>query len=316
MRIESKDWLVMQVGKKAVIAKARDENSAFLKDCYRESPYLLDITNSNVLVNLGKTLVPHKTIFGASTNAFRTAFEVEDCTVAVFCPVVDMDKLKRTVTRALKKVGSIVPGLLPARIEIYASKGMLRGQAQYKKGKSTVRIYTDTCDYEEDVWLHEFGHLLLDRAAKKVRAAWIKAYSKLLIVQDVDIALFNRTKKDIIENGPSFIKQLEDEYQVAAKEIFAWIKRLHNITVKDLQDLYDSGEDIKDYMPKEIIQANGFVDNDEEQYALKNFNEYFACSFAKYNMKQQIRNKNLMAKTIAWAKTNIKSETDEEEDED
>lgn len=306
MQINAKDWLVMLIGKKAFIARATDENTAQLKDKYREKPAFIDITSRNVLANLGKSITPHKTVFGASTNAYKTSFEVQGCKVIVYAQVIDMDKLKHTVTRALKKLYSLLPNLFPLEIELYNEKGNLRGQAKYeaKSGKSIIRIYSNSWLYEEDVWLHEFGHILLDRASKKVRAAWIDAYDKLLVIDEFDKKLFNECKKDLVDNGPAFFKQLNDEYKLIAKAMFDWIKKYHNISVDSLKVLYEAGKDLSKYLPN-TAQFTRFVENDEEVYALKNFNEYFACSFAKYCMKQDIRESELMRKTIVWAKKNI-----------
>ena len=315
MKVETGDWLVITFRKKNVIAKAKDERVAILKDAHREKPMLLDITQTNLMANLGKKLLAHKSVYGASTNAIRNSVEVQGQQVDIYTKGVDEDRLVDLVDKAMTKYTKICSSIANINFEIYASKGNMKGQATVKKGQPIIRVFTDDGEWDEDTWLHEFGHILLDLCPEKVRASWIKAYQRLLRVKEAEPGIFKTCVKDLKENGPTFFKQLEPEYKDVATEIFKYIKAHYNLTPKELQVLYLSGEDLGQYIPSTVALTK-WIDTDDK-YSLKNVDEYFACSFSKYWMtKGKIREKELMKKTIEFARNNITVEREEDESED
>lgn len=313
MKYETGDWIVVQNGKKAVIARVKDEQTCLLKD-YREKPYVLDITPSNLLCNLGNKLRPHKTIFGASTNAYKTSVEVEGQEVRVFNTPADKDRILKTIQKAIKRVSNIADCLLPIIIEVYAGKGTTQADACCKKGNAKIRWYTDDGVYEEETWLHEFGHIMFDQLPSSVKGYWVRKYCNLVKVSEVDKKMYMTCKKDLIENGPSFFKQLEPEYKEIANVIFHWIKTYHGLSVKDLEDWYQSGwkKEIEEILPT-TVQIKKFVDV-EDEYSLKSVDEFFAVNFARYHLKLSVNEsiKVLMKKTINYAKVKISREENEE----
>lgn len=313
MKYEVGDWIVVQNGKKAVIARVKDEQTCFLKD-FRESPYVLDITPSNLLCNLGAKLPPHKTIFGASTNAYRTSLEIEGQEVRIFTGAIKKETVIKTISKAINRVSKIADCLLPVVIEVYAGKGIKQAEAKFDKGHAVIRWYTDDGLYDEEVWLHEFGHILFDQLPSSVKGYWVRKYCNLVKVSEADKQMYLTCKKDLIDNGPTFFKQLEPEYKEIANVIFDWIKKYRGLTIRDLQDWYESGwkKEVDNIFPTSV-QIKKFVDV-EDEYSLKNVDEFFAVNFARYHKKLEIQKSvsELMKKTINYAKLKISREENEE----
>ena len=319
MSIQKGSYVVAKVEKKPLLLRidSVEENGDIvctIEKTRHKDPERVSVRKNEVLAMLGKT-PKYGSVHGVTVETFKSVF-----THDIFGQIVVFNQLEdkhwERLLRGLDKSGSIlqkhgVDKFLPCNVEIRAPKGKVAGS--YKFSGKDQEEYPDTMilrpKEEHDsfiyVILHESGHGTYFRQfrSKKGRAAWIKAYhSYISVVNATDEDIQSLVETYLLKNRPSDAKSLMSEEETEIFEaMVSYVKRVHNLSMEDLDTLFDSEEPLVEYWPETAEFTHKTYDITE--YAMKSVKEFFAECFALYLTDKKLPPKihKLMEKSLQAA---------------
>jgi len=135
--------------------------------------------------------------------------------------------------------------------EIRNPRGNKNGLYKYKpKGTDTLTYYQVQGQSPREivkVVAHELAHgVWLRYMDATQRSRWIKLYDKFVSVKEITEREVDNMVKDMRQIGSvrDYMKDSEPEEQAAATIFLQWLKQVHTITTRELQDLLESGSQI------------------------------------------------------------------------
>lgn len=297
MKIDVGMYVVAKIEKKAILLRV---DQITYKDivCSMEStrhkePESVTIKSKEVIAVLGRSPSFGK-VHGVTVETWKRCEEHEHFgTIDIFH---ELDKAHEgKLLRAFDKVSSVLKkhGLqrcLPVCTEIRHPSGKMAGKYKFtgkdaEEFPDTLTLYPKEEHEFSHIVFHEIGHAVWFRLFKsaKGRAAWVKAYHsyiKITELSDTDIA--DITDKYGKSDRPSDAKgQMSEEEAGVFEAMLEYVKRVHSLTIRDLDTLYDSENDLSKYWPqsaettKKVIEAFG-------EYSMKSVEEFWAEAFSFY----------------------------------
>lgn len=204
-------------------------------------------------------------------------------------------------------VVNTLPGKYAGKYEVIVKQGT----------KTEIITFTlngyDASDYAY-ILTHELGHVAhynYIMAETGLEAAWLAMYAKSKQSKIINNADCERLLKLVLNDSerPSLnIKLLEEDDKVLLKQILKQIKRIHNLTIKELDALWfgNKSEHIEEVWAKVVP----YVEDSPvlNEYALKNHKELFAESFAFYigGTKLPTRLQKLMDRSMRVLRRDLK----------
>ena len=266
-------------------------------------PSIVSIPTDDVKVNFGSKL-PEGVAFGVDLSAVYRGKKSHDTFGDVhFFTKVSKDQGER-LWKAFDRVSSKLAkhrldGLLslPTAVEVHKPRGKYAGWFKRSNDPDTIphRIaYTfqpnvSTIEY---VVAHELGHLAeahILRHHKEHWAKWIRLYNASISPVVLSVADQKQYKKDLLQVASEglplkkWLSSLDVEERRKANTILGWIRKVHSLSVEELDTLVGSEEEqeIHSVWPCEVITTKGVAPLVTE-YATLNVKELWAESFALY----------------------------------
>jgi hypothetical protein len=221
--------------------------------------------------------------------------------------------------RAFDKVGNKLKSeglnkFLPVNVEVRYPSGKMAGKYRYT-GKDREGHPDTLYAYPKEE--HEFTHLVFHEAAHgiwfrlfrnpKGRAAWVRAYHSYVTVTELtDSDIQNVIDAYLKNDRPSDAKgQMSEEETSTFEAMLEYVKRVHSLTVKDLDTLFDSQDDLSKYWP--TTAETTIKEYEITEYAMKSPEELFAESFAFMMTGKKLPSKiqKLMEKSLSSAANSV-----------
>lgn len=191
-----------------------------------------------------------------------------------------MFKAKKT----LKKHG--VHGI-KVKVEFRNPKGKYAGYYRtFSKGDDILTLMpdnmwtSDMCDY---VVLHELGHAVwFQKMGQKRKLRWVKKYHDLVKVREAYEKELKQMLSDIVSIGDikSYVKDIDDETKEILRSVYSYIKRVHKINTRHLNDLILNQDDVESMWP--TATQVGKPEIYLTEYATTKPEELFAEAFSYY----------------------------------
>ena len=316
--ITKKDYIIARVDKKKLLLRVDEvaENGdvvCTVENTRHKDPERVSVRSNEIVANLGREPSNGKA-YGVTIETWKKTVDHDLFGQINFFHEMAPEQEGRLL-RAFDKVASIlkhhgVDKFFPINVEVRPPVGKKAGCYKFSGKDSeehpdTLVVYPkDEYDYVYII-AHECGHGIYTRLFRspKGRAAWIKLYhSYITITQLTDEDLQELIEKHLTKTSPSDGKSQMDEDEL---EIFAvmlkFVKRTHSLTIKDLDILFDSEEDLSEYWPvaSEISKKTYEV----SEYAMTKNTELFAESVAFHFQKKKLPVKvtKLLEKTLSAA---------------
>ena len=295
-----------------VITLGNEVVQAALEEHRHETVRTMEIPRASILMNVGPDPYPGKVYGYDLSYLYRRHVEVDPLgEVAVFCrtskeTVSHLREAAANLERRFKKLGLLQ--LLQDKVQFeivskeYAGKwaGMYtraRKEGQSHKIQVTLdksRLETSSINTYEYVLAHEFGHHLhyqYVKAHTPLDAAWIRAYQAtvkpLAVPQDTVQSLLDALISERSVKGAS--GEIPEDWQPHFRRILREVRSSAGLGPRELDKLLEAqkDDDVKAAWPTSGLMLSEKHPSVTE-YALKNYNELFAESFAFHVLGREL----------------------------
>ena len=165
---------------------------------------------------------------------------------------VEEQRLVKAFPIALARLQKLGPqGDWDILTEVRNPRGNRNGLYKYKpKGTDTLTYYQVQAQSPREmvkVISHELAHgVWLRYMDAAQRSRWIKLYDQYVGVTEIGERDVDHMVKDMRQIGSArdYLKDAEPEEQAAALIFIQWLKQVHTISLRELQDLLESGSAI------------------------------------------------------------------------
>jgi len=178
----------------------------------------------------------------------------------------------------------------PLNFEVRPEKGSVAGY--YKLDMKTdidtmcFRI-TDQNDFKH-CFYHEAGHGIYERliTSRSIKARWVALYNEFIEVQHLASSQIKQLYKNFSSSNMTLTEFKssisEDEaLTLVLKEIIAYIKKYHRLSIKDVDDLVQGEpKEIKKIWPNDSLSLSSAKETGITPYAAKAPKEFFCEAFA------------------------------------
>ena len=315
--VKAGDYVVVSSPKKALVLASSESQGEIKPSFYVEEPTLIDFKPEDVVANLG-TSPMIGTVFGCKVEPLvRTLVHESFGDVHFFYKPVKAFRqaLWDSLDFAYEQLEKHnLTEFMPCTLEVRQPSGKYAGYYKYS-GRDISEKPDVLCVKPADisainyVVLHECGHGVWFRQLRssKWRARWVKLYHKAVSVVEIETKEVMRILKGIQEQDDTglvsdYRGQLSEDDQRIFDACTAYISDYHNLDVKALDVLFQSGDDLTSLWPTVVHVSD--MSTHLTEYAMKSPEEYFAESFGLYmaGKKLPATTNELMVKTLAYLK--------------
>lgn len=275
------------------------------------------LESSDIVANFG-TKPKFGSAYGVNIEPCYGAIEIEPFGNVILFRQINEDTQKR-LRKKLTFLGNKLKKekLFPKKdfeVTIREHKGQWLGYwKHHKKGDVPDEMCFRPEIFEDLDYLisHEMGHgLWFHNMPQGFRAKWISKYNAQVKLSQISAKELDQLRQGLLssEYVSDFIKNLDDEDKLVAKEVLRYIRHNNSLDKYDLEDLIQSGNDLKEIWPKAVdISKKGVLIS---EYAMTNAKEFWAEAFAFEYIKKGIPKslRKLMRRTLAAIKANDEAE--------
>lgn len=223
-------------------------------------------------------------------------------------------EIEKTVSKGYDELEKrALVSFFPINVEVRGEKGKLAGSytTNMKTDLDTLCFHLLDGQSLRHTFFHEIGHGIFNRLVTKhsTKADWVEAYNELIAVDEITKHDLKRLYKNFVASGMEmreFRKELEEESDtVILKEILAYIKKYHRLSVQDLDILIlDSKfDEIRKVWARDPLALTNANTTKISEYAAKSPTELFCEAFAFYMTGKKLPKeiKKLLEKTLQEA---------------
>lgn len=279
---------------------ARFENNPHIKTQVVEVPI------KSLVLNLGPSPVEGKFLGVSTKNLYKKSIQHPDTGRVDFFVVPD----KKDLTDLSRGLVDLHKSLKKHRLSFLLEEdttleiidgrglkyaGLFMSSRDRDKVPSRIRLCISSSHREKVgadqmlyVLAHEFGHALHYhhvKPNKELNSKWISLFKQTRSTRTIERNDLERFLKLLLKEGSvkAATSELEAEDVPNFKLTLRWISVIHGLSKKDLDDLLESenSQDVKDVWPRVQIGDRDLKPL-VSQYALKNYHELLAESFAYY----------------------------------
>ena len=251
----------------------------------------VDIRARDILVNLGEDPTVG-TVYGCLVEPIVDRSVVSHYGT-VYNYLYNMPEVSKA--RALKAFGLAIAGVRKLGppcdwemiTEMRSPKGNKAGMYRYKPNDTDILTLYPIEGQSTRVLIkvisHELAHGVWYRyMTAEDRARWINLYERFVEVQEVSVQQIKQMITDMRQIGgvKAFVKDAEPEEAAAVDIYLSWLKKVHNCSFRELQDLLDVGS-IKIPIPNTHLHRSA-VDCPITLYSKTNAAEIFAEALSAY----------------------------------
>jgi hypothetical protein len=330
--VQKGDYLIGRSEKKTLLFKAESLHKGVVtgtieKDAHiKLKRFTAEIPVKDLIMNLGTDPHPGK-VYGHDVGSLYRGRKTHPEFGPLFWFYKPEAEVGAQVTKAFDKVWKVLKQnrldfvvqplsciweIMPYTGELYS--GMYKRSRDTEKSPHRLQIKPETLPASEwnYVLYHELGHHLHSEfmTSKKLNAQWVQLFNSTIAVRQIKREKSQELLDNLLaqEDPPSAYKaNLSEEDTDIYKLILSYIKREHNVSVKELDILFEA--DYKDEI-RGVWPLRGIAKKDlapvVSAYACRSWRELFAEAFAFRMVGRKLPKavESLLDKSLSYARTN------------